>query len=216
LRRALIEDQGGRVKSLIGSSDYAIPPPFGTLAFYRSDSIAFGGAISGPGQVQQIGTGATDLTAASTYTGPTFVNAGTLAVDGSITSQVLVNPGGTLSGAGTVGTTFIAPGAALQSGAFSFLGGTPVSLFGAPQPGYAGVGTLTVAGDLMFLPGSFYLPTTNSSTSVAGTATLAGTVMPLFLPGRVNKTTIILAAGNPLNGTFNGLTLPIQLSGSLG
>ncbi|MBV9239567.1 MAG: autotransporter domain-containing protein, partial [Xanthobacteraceae bacterium] len=158
----------------------------------------------------------TDLTAASTYTGPTYVNAGTLAVDGSITSQVFVNPGATLSGAGVVGSTAIAPGAVLQPGAFSFLGGTPVTLFGAPQPGYVGVGTLTVAGDLMFLPGSFYLPTTNSSTNVTGTATLAGTVMPLFLPGRVNKTTTILAAGNPLSTTFDGLALPIQLSGTLG
>jgi hypothetical protein len=64
-----------------------------------------------------------------------------------------------------------------------------------------------VAGDLLFLPGSFYLPTTNSSTNVTGAATLAGTVMPLFLPGRVNKTTTILAAGNPLSTTFDGLAL---------
>ncbi len=177
------------------------------LAFNRSDRYAFGAVISGPGQIMQVGTGTTDLTGASTYTGPTSVSAGTLAVDGAIISPVLVTSGGTLGGAGTVGSTAIAPGAALQPGAF-----TP---FGASQPSYTGIGTLTVAGDLMFFPESFYLPTTNSRTSVTGTATLAGAVLPLFLPGPVNKTSTILAASNPLTTAFDALLLPDSLSGSL-
>jgi outer membrane autotransporter protein len=185
------------------------------LFFNRSNTYAFGGVISGPGQVVQMGNGVTDLTAANTYTGPTFVNAGALAVDGSISSPVFVN-GGTLGGAGIVGSTVIATGAALQPGAFSNVGGTAIQLFGAPQPGYVGVGTLTVAGDLQFSPGSFYLPTTNSSTNVSGTATLAGTVMPLFLPGRVNKTSTIVLAGQPLTTSFDALALPASLSGTLG
>ena len=44
----------------------------------------FGGSITGPGQVFQIGSGKTILTGNSTYSGPTFVNNGTLSVNGSM------------------------------------------------------------------------------------------------------------------------------------
>jgi len=69
------------------------------LVFNRSDTYTFDGAISGPGQVRQVGTGKTVLKAVNTYTGPTFVNAGTLSVNGSIASSpVFVDFGGTLGG----------------------------------------------------------------------------------------------------------------------
>ncbi|WP_354681190.1 autotransporter family protein [Cupriavidus plantarum] len=86
-----------------------------TLAFNRSDSYAYNNVISGAGGVAQNGTGITVLTAAQTYTGPTTVNLGTLAIDGSITSPVTVNAAGTLSGTGTIfgnvtNTGSVAPG----------------------------------------------------------------------------------------------------------
>ena len=46
------------------------------LVFNRSDSYTFDGAISGPGQVVQAGSGQTILSGASTYTGPTTVLGG--------------------------------------------------------------------------------------------------------------------------------------------
>ncbi|MGY4290079.1 autotransporter-associated beta strand protein [Bradyrhizobium sp. LM2.7] len=72
----------------------------GTFAFNRSDAYAFGGTISGTGAVAQIGAGTTILTGANTYTGNTFVEAGTLqlgngSTSGSITGNVLNN--GTLA-----------------------------------------------------------------------------------------------------------------------
>jgi fibronectin-binding autotransporter adhesin len=38
------------------------------LVFNRSDTYTFDGAISGPGQIVQFGTGKTVLTAMNTYT----------------------------------------------------------------------------------------------------------------------------------------------------
>ena len=170
------------------------------LAFNRSDSYAFDGTISGPGQVFQIGSGTTILTGASTYTGPTFVDSGTLAVNGSITSLVTVNSGGTLAGIGSVGSTTIAPGGVLE-------------------PGYNGAGTLHISGDLQFSAGSLYLPGTATSTTVSGTATLAGTIAPQFMPSaNVSKSSILLAAGNPLTTRFDTVAwmLPPSVSGSVG
>ena len=68
----------------------------GILAFNRSDSVTFGGVISGTGSVQQNGTGTTVLTGDNTYTGGTIINAGTLQLGnggtaGSITGNVIDN-----------------------------------------------------------------------------------------------------------------------------
>jgi fibronectin-binding autotransporter adhesin len=48
----------------------------GMLTFDRSDTLTFGGIISGTGGVNQIGTGTTLLTGSSTYSGATTVQAG--------------------------------------------------------------------------------------------------------------------------------------------
>ncbi len=49
------------------------------------------------------GSGSLTLTAAHTYTGPTNVNAGLLAVNGSLASVVTVGPSGEIAGSGSVG-----------------------------------------------------------------------------------------------------------------
>jgi autotransporter-associated beta strand protein len=91
----------------------------GTLAFDRSDSIVFTGAVSGSGTLSQIGVGTTALTAANSYGGGTLISAGTLQVGnggttGAITGNVTDNAtlafdrsdavsfGGTISGSGGV------------------------------------------------------------------------------------------------------------------
>lgn len=56
----------------------------GTLAFNRSDMVAFSGQISGAGALKQLGTGTLDLTGVNTYSGGTTITAGTLR--GSATS----------------------------------------------------------------------------------------------------------------------------------
>lgn len=81
----------------------------GTLAFNRTDTVAFSGVISGNGSVSQIGTGTTALTAANTYSGGTVISAGTLQLgnggtSGSITGPVTDN--GTLAFNRTDNTSF--------------------------------------------------------------------------------------------------------------
>ena len=75
----------------------------GTLAFNRSDDIVYSNIISGTGGLNQMGPGTLQLEGAQTYTGPTNVLAGVLAVDGSIQSDtVTVSSGATLSGFGDI------------------------------------------------------------------------------------------------------------------
>ena len=88
----------------------------GAFAINHSDAFAFGNVISGSGAFLQIGTGTTTLTGANTYTGPTIVAAGTLAISatGSITSNVTNNA--TFNNAGTVTGSLTNNGTATNSG----------------------------------------------------------------------------------------------------
>jgi outer membrane autotransporter protein len=130
-----------------------------TLAFNRSDSFTFANLITGSGGVNQVGSGRTNLTGANTYSGPTNVSGGTLAVNGSIASAVTVQSGGTLSGNGTVGATTV------QNG-------------GNIAPGNS-IGTLHVNGPFVQNAGSIYQvevdPSSNASDLILvnGTATIA-------------------------------------------
>jgi outer membrane autotransporter protein len=173
------------------------------LVFNRSDTYTFDGAISGPGQVVQFGTGTTVLTALSTYSGPTFVVGGTLRVNGSIASSpVFVDLGGTLGGNGTVGPTTILPGGVLSPG----------------NP----AGTLTVNGNLVLSAASLYLIEVQGNTAdrvnVSGTATLAGTVGVSYLGGNLAKSYTIVSTAAGRIGTFDALAafnLPAFITASL-
>jgi autotransporter-associated beta strand protein len=170
------------------------------LAFNRSDVFTFGGTISGPGQVLQIGSGTTILSGVNTYSGPTQVDAGTLAVTGSITSQVIVNSGGVLSGSGIVGDTTINDG----------------GLLAPANPG----GALTVQGNLLFSSAGAYLVEIGSAgadrVNVTGSATLAGNVMVALLGTSISRQYTILNATGGVTGTFAGVNnLPATVAGNL-
>jgi len=114
----------------------------GTLSFNRSDTLTFGGEISGAGNVTQIGTGTTILTGTNTYTGGTTINAGTLqlgngGMTGSITGNVANNGTLTFDRSGTltfpgnissVGSVFqIGNGTTILTGNNTYTGGTTIS-----------------------------------------------------------------------------------------
>ncbi|MCC7688788.1 autotransporter outer membrane beta-barrel domain-containing protein [Serratia marcescens] len=92
--------------------------------------------ISGHGGLTKQGIGTLVLTGNNTYSGPTLVNQGRLAINGSVTSAVSVQSGGIVGGSGTVGSLNARRG-------------------GTVAPGNS-IGTLNVAGDVSFEPGSRY------------------------------------------------------------
>ncbi|MGK2699507.1 S8 family serine peptidase, partial [Serratia surfactantfaciens] len=92
--------------------------------------------ISGHGGLTKEGVGTLVLTGTNTYAGPTLVNQGRLAINGSVTSDVSVQNGGIVGGSGTVGSLTARSG-------------------GTVVPGNS-IGTLNVAGNVSFEPGSRY------------------------------------------------------------
>ena len=174
----------------------------GTLAFDRSDSVTFGGVISGTGAVAQTGSGTLTLTATNSYSGATTVESGILLVDGSIgsSSGVVVDGGATIGGTGTVSNLTVATKATVA-------------------PGDSGIGTLNVNGNLSLGSGAIYAFDATSSggdlLSVSGKANLGGTLsVDLLGSGYTTGTQITVAsAGAGLTGTFSSLDI---LASSLG
>jgi len=133
------------------------------------------------------------------------VGSGTLILSGTNTYTGTTDvSGGALGGTGTVGNTQVNGGGIFVPGA-----------------GVAGT-SMTVAGNLAFQSGAFYLvqvnPATASSANVTGTASLAGTVQALLAPGSYARRSYdILHATGGLGGTtFDSLTVfPPNFAGSL-
>ena len=147
----------------------------GTLAFDRSDVVAFAGVISDAGAagvVQQLGTGTTVLTGNNTYTGGTTIAAGTLQLgNGGTTGSILGNVGdggtltfdrsdtvtfaGRISDASTPGTVRqVGSGTTILTGSNTYSGGTTISA-GTLQIGNGGTsgsitGNVSNAGTLAF------------------------------------------------------------------
>ncbi len=128
---------GGTTGSITGSVTNN-----GVLAFNRTDSSVFAGAISGSGSVQQLGAGTTVLTSANTYGGGTTIAAGTLQLgNGGTSGSILGNVqdqgtlafdrantvifAGSISGAGALAQ--IGSGTTVLAGNNTFTGGTTIS-----------------------------------------------------------------------------------------
>jgi hypothetical protein len=158
-----------------------------------TDEAANGGNAANKGSVVVNGGGTLVLSGTSNYSGTTTVTGATLVVNGSITDPI-INAGGVLSGIGAVGPTTINSGGTL-----------------APGP-VGGVGTLTVNGPLTFNSGSTYsvavTPSSASSTSVTGTATLSGgSVQTMFSPGSyLARSYTILTSAGLVGTTFSGVS----------
>ncbi|MGJ4887057.1 autotransporter domain-containing protein [Bradyrhizobium sp. HKCCYLRH3099] len=180
----------------------------GEIVFnHTGTNYTFAPLITGSGagtRMVHVEAGKTILSAASTYTGPTIINGGTLSVNGSIAgSAVTVNAGGTLGGNGTVGNTTINGGRL--------------------APGNS-IGLLTVNGSLSFTTAASYMleisPASADRVNVRGAATLSGaTVNASFATGSyVAKRYTIISADGGIRGTFGPVVnsnLPSNFTSSL-
>ncbi|WP_205965779.1 autotransporter-associated beta strand repeat-containing protein, partial [Paraburkholderia guartelaensis] len=104
----------------------------GTIDVAPAATLTLNGVVGGAGALIKADTGTLVLTAASTYSGPTTVQNGTLTVNGSIQSPTTVLPSATLAGTGTV------IGNVLNQG---------VVWPGNPVAGDTGYGALTIRGN---------------------------------------------------------------------
>ena len=182
----------------------------GNLAFNRSDIVTAPYLISGSGNVSQIGTGTTILTANNTYTGTTTISAGTLQLgnggsSGRVAGDVIdnaalvfdrsdVNPfGGHISGTGAV--TQAGTGTTILTADSTYTGGTTITA-GTLQLGYGGtsggiVGNVLNNGALAF--------DRSDVVSFGGVISGSGVV------NQIGAGTTILNAVNPYTGATNVL-----------
>jgi autotransporter-associated beta strand protein len=100
---------GVTIGSLAGIEQPFSPPLFVSLGANNLTvgtnnlSTTFASTIQGTGgSLTKVGTGTLILSGTNTYTGDTTVNRGLLQVDGSTTSNTLVNRHGTLTGTGKI------------------------------------------------------------------------------------------------------------------
>ncbi|MDH2271989.1 autotransporter outer membrane beta-barrel domain-containing protein [Serratia marcescens] len=165
------------------------------LDFWNND-------ISGHGGLTKQGIGTLVLTGNNTYAGPTLVNQGRLAVNGSVTSAVSVQNGGIVGGSGTVGSLTARQG-------------------GTVAPGNS-IGTLNVAGNVSFEPGSRYAVEVGANgqsdrIQSSGSATIGGGEVAVTLENSPNLLTqsevrsllgqqyTILSAQQGVSGQFDAV-----------
>ncbi|MBN5236364.1 autotransporter outer membrane beta-barrel domain-containing protein [Serratia marcescens] len=158
--------------------------------------------ISGHGGLTKQGIGTLVLTGNNTYSGPTLVNQGRLAVNGSVTSAVSVQNGGIVGGSGTVGSLTARQG-------------------GTVAPGNS-IGTLNVAGNVSFEPGSRYAVEVGANgqsdrIQSSGSATIGGGEVAVTLENSPNLLTqsevrsllgqqyTILSAQQGVSGQFDAV-----------
>ena len=171
----------------------------GTLAFDRSDDIAFAGTITGNGALLQQGGGTLVLDGDnSAFAGTTDVQSGTLVVGDTVGNgavlggDVQISNGATLAGLGAIG------GNVVNDGLLS--------------PGM-GIGTLTIHGDYtQTADGSLAIDAQPDGQAdlvvVDGNASLAGSALVLATSGNWNPLTdyTILTTGGNVTGTFGATT----------
>lgn len=148
------------------------------LIFNRSDNLSFGGIISGSGDVTKLGAGILNFTNHNNYTGATFVNAGTLTVQGSIMGSgglVTVAAGATLNGIGTVNRDVLVNSNGNLAGSLVITG--QVTLANQQSVGAVSSGTRTANNGQQLVVSTATGGTVDTSAGTASIETLNGATL---------------------------------------
>ncbi len=121
------------------------------LVFDQSTDATFNGTLVGAGTLTKTGNGTLRLAGAHPLQGRTFVDAGTLVLDGSLGGAVEVGSAGTFDAVGAIGGSLTVAGTVAVMSSES-----------------GGPGTLTVDGDMLLMEGSRY----RAALDAAGDSTL--------------------------------------------
>lgn len=201
----------------------------GTFTFQTTDingtvnNINYSGVLSGPGNLSKTGSGTLLLGGANTYSGNTFINAGTLALDvsGSLTSgKIVVGSGTTFDVSAVSGGYFLQNQTLLGYGTVN--GAVSVSSGAVVNPGSNSVtGTLTINGALTETNGAintFYLSSNpagpnNDLLSLAGDLDVSGTNIVSVSGSLPSGSTYKLIS---YTGAFNGGISNFALAGVVG
>jgi autotransporter-associated beta strand protein len=190
---------GVTIGSIEGDGNVFLGPNTLTVGSNDADTMFSGviqdGGIGGgtSGSLTKIGSGTLILSGANTYTGNTNVNRGVLQVDGSIASNTVANPLGTLAGTGTINGNVtnngkVSPGSAGAPGILIVTGNYTQAQYAHLMIQIAGAS----AGQFSVL-------------DVLGTANLSGRLDPILLNGFVpivGETFTFLNYG-AVNGTLS-------------
>ncbi len=194
------------------------------LAFRRADDLVHAGAISGSGELRQLGPGRLTLSAVNPYSGRTTVLAGTLALAGagsiSASTEIALSAGALLDVSGRSGGGMSISSGQTLSGDGTVAGTITVTSGATLSPGF-GIGRLTFENALALGAGSVTrmemnpAAGTNDSVRVVGGLTLGGTLVVTNSGSgdwQVGLLYRLFDAGS-LNGAFASIQLPTLPAG---
>jgi autotransporter-associated beta strand protein len=196
----------------------------GALVFNRFDTVVLTNLIGGSGSLSQAGDGNLILTGTETYSGATYISAGTLALTNSASiansTNINLSNGAIFDVSGTASHAMTLSGGKMISGD-GFVNGSFTAASGATlAPGNNDLGALVFSNSLTLNSGSKTILNvshdfqTNNVLSVAGTFTCGGSLIvsnaddPLQSGDAFQLFTAQTFAGN-----FSSLTLPALTAG---
>ena len=193
---------GGTLQVGNGGTSGVIPNgtvnDYGTLAFNRSDLVTFSGAINGPGQLVQSGSGTLLVIATQNHYGGTTVNSGSTVQLGN----------GALADVGSLGN-----GIVTNNGTINFYRLSNVSV-AAPYTGggnfnFLGTGDSGQSGYVLNATNTFTGPVTLSYARIQSGAGAQSFGSPSSIT--VNPASAVYAVATPVSYLYN---IPLTLSGS--